>query len=221
MPDQSKQHDSDAGHAAGSQPQPSDIHAAHTAAAVNPAKEDIARHGPDHHGPGNAMIAEMPQNRLGEPGTGLEGMPWRVLVYTDLRRVTPDPAFRQPQHEIELHLTGNMERNMWSINGKKYSEDPEPIRIEHGHVTRFTLVNDTMMDHPMHIHGMFLIVENGAEDRRPHKHTVLVKAGEKMSFDVRPDEPGPFAFHCHLLFHMEFGMFRVVTVADKPAEVPS
>ena len=221
MPEQSTPNEGHAAHAAASSSQPSDAHAAHTAAAVNLAKEEITRHGPDHHGPGNAMIAEMPQNRLGEPGTGLEGMPWRVLVYTDLRRVKPDPTFRQPKHEIELHLTGNMERNMWSINGKKYSEDPEPIRIEYGHVTRFTLVNDTMMDHPMHIHGMFLIVENGAEDRRPHKHTVLVKAGEKMSFDVLPDETGPFAFHCHLLFHMEFGMFRVVMVGDKPAEVRS
>lgn len=179
---------------------------------IEPTRDAAMRHGPDHHGAGNAMVAEMPQNRLGEPGTGLDGMPWRVLVYTDLRRSKPDPAYRRPQHEIELHLTGNMERNMWSINGKKYSEDPTPIPIRFGETTRFTLVNDTMMDHPMHIHGMFLVVETGTGDRRPHKHTVLVKAGERMSFDVTPDEEGPFAFHCHLLFHMEFGMFRVVTV---------
>ena len=184
---------------------------------VEPTQGASFRHGPDDHGPGNSMIAEMPQNRLGEPGTGLDDMPWRVLVYTDLRSAKPDPRYRLPQHEIELHLTGNMERNMWSINGKKFSEDPEPIPIRFDETTRFTLVNDTMMDHPMHIHGLFLIVENGFGDRRPHKHTVLVKAGERMSFDVLPDEAGPFAFHCHLLFHMEFGMFRVVRVVNAEA----
>ena len=89
---------------------------------IEPPRDAAMRHGPDIHGAGNAMVAEIPQNRLGEPGTGLDGMPWRVLVYTDLRRSKPDPAYRRPQHEMELHLTGNMERNIWSIDGKKYSE---------------------------------------------------------------------------------------------------
>jgi FtsP/CotA-like multicopper oxidase with cupredoxin domain len=173
-------------------------------------------HGPDHHGPGNAMVAEMAKPRVGEPGTGLEEMPWKVLVYTDLRRLKPDDPPLEPEHEIELHLTGNMERQMWSINGKKFSEDPAPIPIELGKRTRFVLVNDTMMDHPMHIHGMFMILENGHGAQRPYKHTILVKAGERLAFDVKPDESGPFAFHCHLLFHMELGMFRVVGVSGEP-----
>ena len=217
-----------AGHAAPPPNQPSDQHPGHpdplptSHAAMDHTMEPIPfRHGPDHHGPGNQMVAERAQNRLGEPGTGLEGMPWRVLVYTDLKRVSADPKYQAPQHEVELHLTGHMERNIWSINGKKYSEDPEPIPLRFGQTTRFTMVNDTMMDHPMHIHGMFLIVENGAGNRRPHKHTILVKAGERMSFDVTPDEAGPFAFHCHLLFHMEFGMFRVVRVTGAPGEATS
>jgi CopA family copper-resistance protein len=228
MPAPAKPSKEHSGHASPERVQQPSEHAMHSAPAspeaapvIEPAKEPPMQHGPDHHGPGNAMIAEMPQNRRGEPGTGLEGMPWRVLVYTDLLRLKADPNFTAPQHEIELHLTGNMERNMWSINGKKYSEDPAPIPVAFGQTTRFTLVNDTMMDHPMHVHGMFLIVENGAGAKRPHKHTVLVKAGERMSFDVTPDEPGPFAFHCHLLFHMEFGMFRVVGVSGKPGEAHS
>ena len=187
-------------------------------AMIEPGKPAMVMHGPDTHGPGNAMIAEMPQNRLGEPGTGLEDAPWRVLVYTDLRRVHPDPHFGPPQEEIELHLTGNMERNMWSINGEKFSEASEPIPIRFGITTRFTLVNDTMMDHPMHIHGMWMKMENGGGPHRPFKHTILVKAGERMSYDVTPDEPGNFAFHCHLLFHMEFGMFRVVGVRGGKAQ---
>jgi CopA family copper-resistance protein len=177
-------------------------------------KKETVMHGPDHHGPGNAMIAEMPSGRLNEPGTGLEETDWKVLVYTDLHKLEPDANLRPPQYEIELHLTGNMERNMWSINGKKFSEDPAPIPLRFGEKTRFTLVNDTMMDHPMHIHGMFMVLENGSGAYNPYKHTILVKAGERLSFYVTPDEKGPFVFHCHLLFHMELGMFRIFRVTE-------
>ena len=172
-----------------------------------------AMHGPDRHGPGNSMIAMAPVSRLGEPGPGLEGTDRRVLVYTDLRRLTPDEDQRKPEREIELHLTGNMERQMWSIDGKKYSEAREPIPFRYGERLRVTLVNDTMMDHPMHLHGMWMVLDNGAGAHRPYKHTINVKGGEKLSFIVTPDELGPFAFHCHLLFHMELGMFRVVSVS--------
>ncbi len=175
-------------------------------------QKPMIMHGPDHHGPGNAMVAMMEMGRLDEPGTGLEDAEWKVLVYTDLHKLEPDSDVREPQHEIELHLTGNMERNMWSINGKKFSEDPTPIPLRYGEKTRITLVNDTMMDHPMHIHGMFMVLENGSGAHNPYKHTILVKAGERLSFDVTPDEKGPFVFHCHLLFHMELGMFRVFRV---------
>lgn len=171
------------------------------------------RHGPDHHGPGNAAVAEVATGRLDEPGTGLEDAGWRVLVYTDLHRLEPDRDLRPPQHEMELHLTGNMERNMWSINGKKFSEAPEPIPLRLAGKTRIVLVNDTMMDHPMHMHGMWMVLDNGSGAHNPYKHTILVKPGERLWFDVTPDEPGPFVFHCHLLFHMEFGMFRIFRVA--------
>jgi CopA family copper-resistance protein len=171
-------------------------------------------HGPDHHGPGNSMVAMMPTSRLSEPGTGLEDAGRRVLVYTDLRRLTPDREHGEAQRGIELHLTGNMERQMWGFDGKKFSEASAPIPLPFGEWFRITLVNDTMMDHPMHLHGMFMVLENGAGDRMPYKHTILVKAGEKLSFLVKPDERGPFAFHCHLLLHMELGMFRVVSVSE-------
>jgi CopA family copper-resistance protein len=173
-----------------------------------------AMHGPDQHGPGNSMVAVRPVSRLGEPGTGLEGTDRRVLVYTDLRRLTPGEDQREPEREIELHLTGNMERQMWSIDGKKYSEAREPIPFRYGERLRVTLVNDTMMDHPMHLHGMWMVLDNGAGAHMPYKHTINVKGGEKLSFIVTPDELGPFAFHCHLLYHMELGMFRVVAVSS-------
>ena len=177
-----------------------------------------AMHGPDQHGPGNSMVAMRPVSRLGEPGTGLEGTDRRVLVYTDLRRLTPDADQRKPEREIELHLTGNMERQMWSIDGKKYSEAREPIPFRYGERLRVTLVNDTMMDHPMHLHGMWMVLDNGAGAHMPYKHTINVKGGEKLSFIVTPDELGPFAFHCHLLYHMELGMFRVVAVSGAPGK---
>jgi len=175
-------------------------------------------HGPDHHGPGNSMVAMMPVSRLNEPGTGLEGTERRVLVYTDLRRLTPNHDHRKPEGEIELHLTGNMERYMWSFDGKKYAEASAPIPLRYGQRFRMTLVNDTMMDHPMHLHGMWMVLENGAGAYMPYKHTILVKAGERLSFIVTPDERGKFAFHCHLFYHMELGMFRVVAVSGANGE---
>jgi CopA family copper-resistance protein len=180
---------------------------------ANMADMKAMMHGPDHHGPGNSMIAMMPKSRLNEPGVGLEQDERRVLVYTDLRRLTPDPNHAEPDGGIEMHLTGNMERQVWGFDGKKFSEASEPIPVPYGRWTRITLVNDTMMDHPMHLHGMFMVLDNGAGASMPHKHTILIKGGEKLSFLVKPDEPGKFAFHCHLLLHMELGMFRVVSVA--------
>ena len=107
-----------------------------------------------------------------------------------------------------------MERQIWGFDGKKYSEAKEPIAFDYGKRLRVTFVNDTMMDHPMHLHGMWMKLENGMGAKRPLKHTINVKAGERLSFDVEPDELGEWAFHCHLLFHMELGMFRVVSVID-------
>ncbi|MCL5669199.1 MAG: copper resistance system multicopper oxidase [Gammaproteobacteria bacterium] len=173
----------------------------------------VTKHGPDTHGPGNSMIAETSRSRLHEPGSGLENTGTRVLVYTDLRSVQPMYDKRAPGREIELHLTGNMERYMWSFDGKKYSEAREPIAFQYGERLRLVLVNDTMMDHPIHLHGMWMELENGAGDYLPRKHTISVKPGERLSLLITADALGNWAFHCHLLIHMDMGMFRVVSVS--------
>ena len=173
-----------------------------------------AMHGPDKHGPGNSVVAMQPKNRLGEPGTGLDGMPWRVLVYNDLQSLEANYDRRPPEREIELHATGNMERYMWSFDGKEYTKDMEPIRFNYGERLRFTWVNDTMMEHPLHLHGMFMDLDNGQGAYKPRKHTVILKPGEKLSVEITADAPGLWAFHCHVLYHMEVGMFRVVSVAN-------
>jgi CopA family copper-resistance protein len=157
-------------------------------------------------------VAMAPKDRSGEP---LDGVPEgrRVLSYRDLRAIKPGDDPRPPGREIVLHLTGNMERFMWGFDGKKFSE-AGPILLQRGERVRFTLVNDTMMEHPMHLHGLWSELENGQDDAyRPYKHTILVRPGERVSFLVNADEPGRWAFHCHLLFHMESGMFREVRVA--------
>ena len=181
-----------------------------------PSSGAAVMHGPDKHGPGNSMVAMAPQNRLGEPGTGLEGMPWRVLVYNDLQSLVANYDKRPPEREIELHATGNMERYIWGFDGKKYSEAKEPIEFYHGERLRFTWVNDTMMEHPLHLHGMFMELDNGHGVHNPRKHTVILKPGEKLSLNITADAPGLWAFHCHVLYHMDMGMFRVVSVVPRP-----
>jgi CopA family copper-resistance protein len=172
------------------------------------------KHSPDDHGPGNQMVAEYSQNRMGEPGRGLEDSSRRVLLYTDLKSLAPYPDQREPEREIELHITGQMNRYMWSFDGKKYSEAREPIHFRYGERLRLTFVNDTMMEHPLHLHGMWMHLENGAGAYLPRKHTVVVKPAERLSVAVTADAPGPWAFHCHLLLHMEAGMFRVIEVSE-------
>jgi CopA family copper-resistance protein len=170
-------------------------------------------HGPDNHGPGAAMVALSPQYRMDDPGVGLESAPeHKVLVYDDLcsRGLWPDQ--REPERAIELHLTGNMERYMWSFDGKKFSEVDGPIVFHHGERLRLVLVNDTMMDHPIHLHGMWMELENRHGKYRPRKDTINVKPGEMVSALITADAPGDWAFHCHLLYHMKAGMFRVVSV---------
>ncbi|MBC7837865.1 MAG: copper resistance system multicopper oxidase [Nitrospiraceae bacterium] len=170
-------------------------------------------HGPDHHGPGNQAVAEYSQNRMGEPGRGLEGSGRRVLLYTDLKSLAPYPDQREPEREIEIHLTGQMNRYMWSFDGMTYSEANEPIRFRDGERVRLTFVNDTMMEHPLHLHGMWMYLENGVGAYLPRKHTVVVKPAERLSVAITADAPGLWAFHCHLLLHMEAGMFRIVEVS--------
>jgi CopA family copper-resistance protein len=172
------------------------------------------KHGPDDHGTGNQTVAEYSQNRMNEPGRGLENSPWRVLLYTDLKSLAAYPDQREPEREIELHLTGHMARYMWSFDGKKYSEAKEPIHFRYGERVRLTFVNDTMMEHPLHLHGMWMHLENRAGEYLPRKHTVVVKSSERVSVAISADAPGRWAFHCHLLLHMEAGMFRVVEVSE-------
>jgi CopA family copper-resistance protein len=170
-------------------------------------------HGPDDHGTGNQMVAEYSRNRMHEPGAGLDASERRVLLYTDLKSLRPSDSHRRPDREIEVHLTGHMERYMWSFDGQKYSEAP-PIRFRYGERVRLTFVNDTMMEHPLHLHGMWMYLENGAGRYLPRKHTVLVKPAERLSVAIDADAPGRWAFHCHLQLHMEAGMFRVVEVSE-------
>jgi len=171
-------------------------------------------------GVGVDMIAPMPQDRTGHPGLGLTNVGHRVLTYRDLVALKPNPDTRPPSRAIQIHLTGNMERFMWGFDGRKFSEIVEPIRFARNERVRVTLVNDTMMQHPIHLHGHFFEVVNGHPGRQPLKHTVNVLPGSKVSFDLTADNPGDWAFHCHLLFHMEAGMFNVVTVRpleEKPS----
>ena len=155
-------------------------------------------------------VAEMPTERLNNPG---EGFPpgRRVLTYADLRAIRPGIDARPPSRDITLHLTGNMQRFIWGFDGKKFSE-AEPIVLKLGERVRFVLINDTMMEHPIHLHGLWSELENGHGEYRPYKHTINVKPGEKLSYLVSADSPGRWAYHCHLLYHMELGMFREVRV---------
>ena len=157
-------------------------------------------------------VAMETRNRLADPGAGLAHDARRTLAYADLEALqdTPDP--RPPTREVVFHLTGNMQRWTWGFDGRKFSQAP-PVRLALGERVRFVLVNDTMMEHPIHLHGLYSELENGHGRRAPLKHTVLVKPGERMSYLVSADAPGRWAFHCHLLYHMETGMFRTVLVA--------
>jgi len=168
-------------------------------------------HADTEYGPHVDARAENPQYRLDDPGIGLRNNGRRVLTYADIRNLTPTIDKRDPGREIELHLTGNMSRYMWSINGVK-AADADPIQLKYGERVRIIFVNDTMMNHPMHLHGMWSELETGDNDFLPRKHTVTVQPGSKISYQVTADAKGKWAYHCHLLFHMP-GMFREVHVS--------
>lgn len=164
-------------------------------------------------GPGVQSITPIVTDRTGEPGQGLESVGHRVLVYRDLIALDPNPDTREPSRAMEIHLTGNMERFMWGFDGESFNDRttrPYPFRL--GERVRVTLVNDTMMAHPIHLHGHFFELVHGPQDHKPRKHTVTVLPGGKVTFDVTMDAPGDWALHCHMLYHMHSGMFRVVTV---------
>ncbi|CAN5298842.1 copper resistance system multicopper oxidase [soil metagenome] len=163
-------------------------------------------------GPGVATLSAAPADRIADRPTGLETVEHRVLTYADLKALVPAADRRPPERELEVHLTANMERYMWSFDGVKFSENPEPLAFRQGERVRVTLVNDTMMPHPIHLHGHFFELVNGAEEKQPRKHTVNVLPGAKLSFDLTANALGDWAFHCHMLLHMHAGMFRRVTV---------
>lgn len=170
--------------------------------------------------PGNTGLAMMTMSRLDEPGHGLEDVPHRALRYSQLRSLDANPDLREPGREIVLHLTSNMERYMWSFNGTRFAYIDAPIVFHEGERLRLTLINDTMMPHPIHLHGMFFDVVNGGGHHKPRKHTIIVKPAEKLSLDISAEHVGDWAFHCHLLYHMHAGMMQVVSVLPKDGGTP-
>jgi len=162
-------------------------------------------------GPGVQMLAPMAVDRTGDPGQGLANAGHKVLVYKDLVALEPNPDLRTPSRALDIHLTGNMERFMWGFDGEKFSETTKPYAFEKGERVRVTLINDTMMAHPIHLHGHFFELVQGSPGHRPRKHTVIVLPGGKVAWDVTA-EPGDWAFHCHMLYHMHAGMFQVFSV---------
>jgi FtsP/CotA-like multicopper oxidase with cupredoxin domain len=168
-----------------------------------------------HLGPGVQTISPMPADRTGEPGQGLEDVGHKVLVYRDLIALERNPDVRAPDRAMEIHLTGNMERYMWSFDGQAFSEIKAPIPFLKDERVRITLVNDTMMSHPIHLHGHFFELVTGHGDHAPRKHTVNVLPGGRVTFDVTTDAVGDWAFHCHMMYHMHAGMMRVVSVRPR------
>ena len=168
-------------------------------------------HAPTETGPRVDMIADAARYRLDDPGIGLRKNGRRVLTYADLYNLnrTLDP--REPEREINLHLTGNMSRYMWSMNGIRFA-DADLLHLRYGERVRINLLNDTMMNHPIHLHGLWSELETGDPDYIPRKHTVILQPGARVSYLVTADAMGGWAYHCHLLYHMA-GMFRHVVVS--------
>lgn len=177
---------------------------------------NAVNHAPEEYGPAVDSIAMKAESRLDDPGVGLRDNGRRVLTYADLHTVGGPIDHREPGREIELHLTGHMERFIWSFNGQKFSQ-AEPLRFHYGERLRIVLVNDSMMAHPIHLHGMWSEVETEHGEFLVRKHTVLVQPGQRISYGVTADALGRWAYHCHLLYHMEAGMFREVIVAHTKA----
>ncbi len=167
-------------------------------------------HAQAEYGPGVDMRVDTPRTNLDDPGVGLRDNGRRALTYADVRTLGA-PISRDTQRDIELHLTGHMERYIWSFNGEKFSS-AEPLRLAHGERVRIVLVNDTMMTHPIHLHGMWSELETPDGQFLARKHTIVVQPAQKVSYRVNADAVGRWAYHCHLLYHMEAGMFREVVV---------
>ena len=195
---------------------PPDDHAGHDMSAMREVSgsDSVQSHPASERGnPLVDMQTMSPTSRLDDPGIGLRGNGRRVLTYADLRSLFADPDGREPGRTVELHLTGHMERFAWSFDGVKFS-DAEPVRLTYGERMRVVLVNDTMMAHPIHLHGMWSDIEDDDGLFHLRKHIVDMPPGTKRSFRVRADALGRWAFHCHLLYHMAAGMFREVRVDE-------
>jgi CopA family copper-resistance protein len=211
-------------------------HSAHSGHGAAPAADPHAGHGAhaaqdahaDHGGNGMQMQAHpasetrnplvdmqtmTPEPRLADPGIGLRNNGRKVATYADLKSLFPDPDGREPGRTVELHLTGHMERFSWSFDGIRFN-DAEPLRLNYGERMRIVLVNDTMMSHPIHLHGLWSDLEDEQGNFHLRKHTVDMPPGTKRSYRVRADALGRWAYHCHLFFHMEAGMFREVRVEE-------
>lgn len=176
----------------------------HSAHAMPEATDDGAGDGASDNAPPRGWAA-------GAPGDA------RVLDYRDLKSVTPNDDPRAPEREIVVRLGGSMDRYLWTINGES-TDTAKPIGLSYGERVRLTFINEAMMAHPMHLHGMFVELENGQETNRPEKHIVSVPPGKSYSVLLTADEPGEWAFHCHLLYHMMSGMMTKVVVARLDAE---
>jgi FtsP/CotA-like multicopper oxidase with cupredoxin domain len=181
------------------------------------AEDPPLRHAPAEQGPGVDSLAGEADRRLDDPGVGLRGNGRRTLTYSDLHTLGGSIDRREPARDIELHLTGHMERFMWSFNGEKYSE-AQPLRFNYGERLRLVLVNDSMMNHPIHLHGMWSELESEDGEFLVRKHTILVQPGQRVTYRVTADALGRWAYHCHLLYHMEAGMFREVSVENGTAQ---
>jgi CopA family copper-resistance protein len=223
MPPVAAAPDPHAGHAVPQAPAAPDPHAGHTVQTAPAAPDPHAGHemsgGMQAHPAteaGNPLVdmqTMMPTARLDDPGIGLRGNGRTVLTYADLRSLFDDPDGREPGRTIELHLTGHMGRFVWSFDGVKFA-DAAPLRLSYGERLRIVLVNDTMMAHPIHLHGMWSDLEDAQARFLVRKHTIDMPPGTRRSYRVTADALGRWAYHCHLLYHMEAGMFREVRVDE-------
>lgn len=171
-----------------------------------------ARHARTEYGPSVDMRVDMPRTNIDDPGVGLRSNGRRVLTYADIRTIGGPLDFRQPERELELHLTGNMERYSWSFDGLEFGRST-PVHMRHGERLRIVLVNDSMMTHPMHLHGLWSELEAPDGEFMARRHTIAVQPAQRISFLVHADALGGWAWHCHNLYHMEAGMFREVVVS--------
>ncbi|HEV7445047.1 MAG TPA: copper resistance system multicopper oxidase, partial [Steroidobacteraceae bacterium] len=174
----------------------------HGAMAMGNDKGSVPHHAPAEYGPNVDSLAMQPQSRLDDPGIGLRSNGRRVLTYADLHTLGGPIDHRQAGRDVELHLTGHMERFVWSFSGQKFSES-EPLRFNYGERLRLVLVNDSMMNHPIHLHGMWGEIESDKGEFLVRKHTITVQPGQRLTYLVTADALGRWAYHCHLLYHME------------------